>query len=264
MDRSNVRRFDEARPPQNDSKDLGATEILHGRRSLVLELWSRVRTAQTVLLYGPEGAGKSAVLRRLRLLARREGVTCGYAAVTASLGDVTAALAQAFGFANGAGVTQRRLRGRLRMAIEAQPGVLLLDGVVGAGSAFKSFLRSLGGIGLGIVMAVDAENERDHARVRSLHLAYRELAIPRLGNRHLRRVLDDALAGLVLPRQLLPQDVRELITASDGLPGRIWLFANRLEEARYWSPNGIRATSLKNEAIAATMERYLRCDEGDG
>lgn len=225
-----------------------------GRAQIIDDLWQGVAAGHTILLHGPVGIGKSALLDAIAARARRARKPCARAQRTEQLADVTQALAQAY--PEVAATTQRQLRGRLRLAVERRPGVLLLDHVGAAGTATKGFLRSLRGLGLGVLLAGDVEHPRDHQRLRDFGLAYREVAVPPLSTRSMSRVLTASLAS---SRPLHADDEAALLTAARGRPG--WLIAavERLADPRYWSDDGrVRQTLLAADLTVATAQRLLR------
>ncbi|HZS41775.1 MAG TPA: ATP-binding protein [Polyangia bacterium] len=223
---------------------------LLGRTTLIASLWERARDGQTVLLHGPVGSGKTAILDELRRRAARLDVPCGISPQTATLGDLTRALTQAYPVVDPTGRTQRRLRSGLRLAIAARPGVLLLDHVVAAGAAVKGFLRSLRGTGLGVVLAGDVEHPRDHARLRALGLAYREIAIPPLDGRYCARLLADGAHAL-----LVEGDRIALVRMAEGRPGWALAIARRLSDERYWSGDRVRLELLRADVSIALRLR---------
>ncbi len=228
----------------------GAGE-LHGRRDLLRTLWALVTQGATVLLHGPVGIGKTSLLRALISWARTSGRPHGLSPRTERLGDATAALAGAYPKAAALAVGQRVLKSRLRRAVEARPGVLLLDDVVEAGRPFKGFLKSLRGTGLGVVVAVDVDHARDHARARGFGLAHREIAVHRLHGLTMRRILADQLARRALPHALVEGDAAGLVNASEGCPGRLVAMVEHLVAPDYWHEGRIRLGLLRTDTSIA-------------
>ena len=194
---------------------------LRGREAMVALLVEHVLAGHTVLVYGPWCIGKTALLDEVQRRVAATGRPCALAPHTNGLADITAALARACPDARRDPLTQRHLRTLLRNLIAQRPGALLLDHAAIAGTAVKGYLRSLAGLGLGVVLAVDAENERDHGRARAWGLAYREVAVPRLGGSHMARLLDEYLRAASVAVPLQADDRAALLDAAQGRPG--WL-----------------------------------------
>lgn len=225
-----------------------------GRAQLIDELWQGLTAGHTILLHGPVGIGKTTVLDAIDARARRAHKPCARAPRTEQLADVTRALADAY--PEVAAATQRQLRGRLRLAVERRPGLLLLDQLGAAGTATKGFLRSLRGLGLGVLLAGDVEHPRDRQRLRDFGLAYRELEVPPLSTRSLSRVLGALVPSL---RPLHSDDEAALLVAARGRPGWLVAAAERLGDKRYWSDDGrIRSTLLAADLAVATARRLFR------
>ncbi len=163
-------------------------------------------------------------------------------------------------------LTQRKRRSRVRFAIERKPGILLLDHLLDVGNAVKGYLRSLRGTGLGVVIAVDVEQSRDHARIRARGLAHRELALPRLHGRHQRRLLEREIESHILPHPISDSERDALIQVAQGRPGWIVRLAAAASQARYWRGDRLLIDLLAADvAIAVTKyygarlnERWLR------
>lgn len=230
-----------------------------GRAPILRDLWEHVAAGHTVLLHGPVGIGKTTLLSAIRDRARAEGRPCGLAPQTRALGEVTRALGEAYPQIDSRGREQRWVRGHLRLAVEREPGVLLLDHLTDAGAALKGYLRSLRGSGLGVLMACDVEHARDRARLRALGLAYREIEAPPLHGRVMARLLTDRLASAPVLHPLYADDSAALLAAAAGRPGWLAAACARLADPRYWSEDGrIRLTLLAADAKIATAERLLR------
>jgi hypothetical protein len=210
-----------------------------------------------VLLYGPIGIGKTSVLAAVAERSRVAGRPCGVAERTMSISDVTRALACAY--PDVCAPTQRRLRSSLRQCVDGRPAVILLDHVLNAPTAMKGFLRTLRGTRTGVAFAVDADQPRDHARARGLHLTYREIALPPLERRHMRRLLE---AKLRAADQLVSEaDQDALLDLARGRPGWIVMFAERLCDRQYWRNDRVRLDRLRLDASADVLARYLRANE---
>jgi hypothetical protein len=222
-----------------------------GRESLVESLIDLALDGKTVLLLGPVGIGKTTVLGELARRARESGRPCGVSHRTDALGDLTRALSTAYSGLALEGRSQRAIRGGLRLEVERRPGVLVLDGLRGAGSAFKSFLRSLRGTGLGVLIAADVEHASDRRRVRTLGLASREWGIPPLPPRHLRRVLESSVCDGALPHALAEEDRKAILEAARGRPGWIVMCVERLQSPRYWDRGRVRRELLSVDVAMA-------------
>ena len=233
--------------------------MAHGldRRRLAERLLGRLLSGGTVLLLGPVGIGKTTILHKLARDARARDRPCGLAPRTATLRDVTRALAEAYPAVSGAARTQRSLRGSLRLAVEERPGVLLLDHLVAAGTATRGYLRSLRGTGLGVALAVDVDTPRDRARVRDLRLGHHELDVPPVGSRALASLLDCGLAGRTLPGPVLQPDRRRLVGGARGCPGRIVLLLQVIGDPRHWRDGRLLCVAVTEAVEDAVFRRSL-------
>ena len=233
---------------------------LLGREKLLVKLEDAVLRGDQVLLLGPLGIGKTSVLLDIARRMAARNVPCGLSSDTRSLGDVTAALSSAFSGSRPLPRTQRHLRSQLRLAIEARLGVLLLDHVTTATAPMKGFLRSLRGKRLGVVLAADIENRRDHAAVREMHLTHVEIVVPPLARRLMTALLRDLLAGSAIPSVLIDDDRQRLLQFSRGSPGRLVMFADLLADARFWRAGLVAMGSLNEAASELVLQRYLARD----
>lgn len=226
---------------------------LLGRRAELALLREHVARGHLVLVYGPRGVGKSALLDELGARCRAAGWTVGAARRSRTLADLTLALSRAYPEAEVRGASPRRARSRLRLAAEARPCILLLDHLTNAGSAFKATLRALRGTGSAAMIAADVDHPRDHERVRALHLTHHELELERLGNASMRSVFA-ALFAETPPRHALgARDVMALVRAAEGLPGRAAWFAEQLGGEAAWRNGRARAEWLRTEALARSV-----------
>jgi hypothetical protein len=164
-------------------------------------------------------------------------------------------LARCYTIGTGA-LTQRQRHSRVRLAIERQPGILLLDHLLDVGNAVKGYLRSLRGTGLGMVIAVDVEHPRDHARIRTRGLAYREFALPPLHGWHLRRLLERKLESQRLLTPVSESDRDALIQVARGRPGWIVRLAAAASQARYWRGDRLLIDLLATDASIAVTQHY--------
>ena len=114
--------------------------------------------------------------------------------------------------------------------------------------------RSLRGVGLGVVIAVDVER----ARARAFGLSYREIEVPRLHGAALRRILAEQIAHLDLSRELDEAARLALLHAADGLPGKLLAMLRRLPLPGYWHDGGPRLSLLQTDAGVELVETLLR------
>jgi len=228
-----------------------------GRRPLLRdrvlrEIETLLRAGNTVLVWGPWGIGKSTWLAALHEHARRERLPCGISPQTSSLRDVTQAFARAYPEVSLEQRSQRQIRWALRLALDAQPGLLLLDDLRKAGSALRSFLRSLRGSGLGIGIAADVEGPRDLARLRALHLAYHERAFPPLRGAPLHKLVSNAV-----PASIHAQDRRTLVRMAAGRPGWVVRIGERLRDPEYWRGDRIQLEKLRADIAVEVLAHYV-------
>ena len=235
------------------------TSLILGRMRSVADLAESLRSGMRVLLYGPVGSGKTAVLEEVARALRREGRPVGISASTRGIPDASMAMAAAYpalrASARGQGHFRRVLRDAL---LDQKPGALLLDHVVAPTSALKGFLRSLDGTGLGVAMAVDVENSRDHLAIRARHLAYIEQELPPLPGQAMSQILDDRLASAPLPHAIEDQDRRLLLAIAHGRPGWLEMMSRRLSSSSYWSQEGrLKLELLRVDVSAEVGGRYM-------
>ncbi len=196
-----------------------------GREALVVDLVNRLNEGQTVVVYGPPGIGKSALLAAIREQVLRREIPCGLAVRTMQPSDITCALASAYPEVAPCS-SQRLLRSRLRDAVQKRPGVLLLDHFRSRSTATKGFLRSLRGTGLGIIIAADTFAERDHASLRALCLSSIELKVPPLGLRYQRELWHGWATALQL--SVSKSDTDAVLKLAEGRPGYLEFMASVL------------------------------------
>jgi hypothetical protein len=244
------------REPRAARPDAWSRTKLRGRAGILGELARLLDGGNTILLYGPVGAGKSTVLRWLDARAEARGVPRGLAPVTETLGDLTAALARAYPDVDVDFVPMRQARARLRNAVEQRPGILLLDHLGRTGGAFKGALRVLRGLRAGVLLAADVDQPRDHERVRRLHLVQYELELPPLHGSTMRALVRSMLAATDLPYPLADEDISALVTATAGLPGRAAWIVETLHDSKAWRHGRPRCDWLRVEASIAAAERY--------
>jgi hypothetical protein len=169
---------------------------------------------------------------------------------------VTSALARAYPDVDVSAVSVRIGRSRLRNAVDARASVLLLDDVRAAGTMVKGLLRSLRGTGTGVLLAMDVNDTRDHARMRGWRLARREIAVPLLHANCMRTMIQTALASRPAAYPVMPEDLRALVRASEGLPGRALSLVSRLTDASSWRDGRARVGSIRAAAVIDELEHY--------
>ena len=223
-----------------------------GRKSIVRQLTTEALAGHCVVLCGPLGSGKTTVLVEIKDAVRRAKRPCGYASRTETVQDVTQALVEAYPQANVTALNQRQLRSLLLRAVEAKPGVALLDHLQSAGTMLKGLLRSLRGTGFGVVIAADVEKVQNHARLRSLHLTYRERWLRPLPRRYMDRVVDAQLRQCNLSRLLAKADRETILKLSEGRPGIAKMLVERLQESKYWHEGRLLSRILQNELMITT------------
>jgi len=228
---------------------------LLGREQDLAKLDALVRAGNVVVLYGPVGVGKTVLLHALARRARQRGIPCGLVRRTAALSDFTQALMHAYPRVATEG-TQRQLRGRLRMAVERRPGLLLFDDLGRTGTAFKGAIRSVRGTGLGVLFAADVDEPRDHDRIRALGLSFHEIELRPLHGNSMRALLQSLLDDRVLAGTVTPEHLRALVAATNGLPGRAVDFADALVDAAAWRGGAPRIEWLRTGAVIRAAERY--------
>jgi hypothetical protein len=144
----------------------------------------------------------------------------------------------------------------VRLAIERQPAVLLLDHLLDVGNAVKGYLRSLRGTGIGVVIAADVEHPRDHARVRARGLSYREIELPPLPVRHMGRLLNQEIKARQIPYPVSEPDRRALVQVARGRPGWIVSLIAAASKARYWRRDHLLVDLLATDVSMAVTRHY--------
>jgi hypothetical protein len=218
-----------------DDAVLGRDEILDTIQALAL-------SGETVLVFGPLGIGKTAILGELARRVEQDGRPCAVCPRTERLSDVTQALARCY-LLGGGELTQRQRRGRAHLAIERHPGILLLDHLLDVGNAVKGYLRSLRGTGLGVVIAVDVENPR-------------EIALPPLPGRYLRGLLAREIEAQQIPNTVSEPDARSLVQIARGRPGWIVRLVATASKPRYWRGNHLLVELLAADVSLAVTRHY--------
>lgn len=206
------------------------------------ELILLLQRGEHVVLYGPVGSGKSTLLAEVYRRIAATGSPCALSTATSRLEDVTAALAHAYPEVSAAS-TRRGTRGRLWLAADREPGVLIFDHVTRVGTAMVGFLRRLRGGIAGVLLAFDVEKESERLRLRSRHLGRPFLAMPLASNERLQNVLRKTCAHHQLPR-LAPGHKRRIIDAAHGRIGWIAHCARLIMHERYWTGATLHVTVL--------------------
>jgi hypothetical protein len=225
-------------------------QILH-RAALIEQLAAHLRAGYAVLAYGPRGIGASTVLDgcAAKVAGDRRVVRIAH---LASFADLIEPLSRAY---VGEG---RAARERLHAAISREPGAVLVDRVERAGARLRREIRELGAIGLGAILVGQADTPREHAQLRALRLAHREIAIPPLDRGAMRELLDAHLAPELAAR-LLDADRERVLGAALGRPGLLVALVGRLAQPRYWRGGraavDLAVTDLAMTAIAGPRSR---------
>lgn len=223
---------------------------------------ARLLRGEEIVLFGPRGIGKTTWGADLAARFRRQGIAVGTSTSTKTLHDVVDAVERAYPSTSLCGLAARRKRGRLRLAAEAHPAILLLDHVENVTAPMRTFLRGLRGKGIGIAFFVDVDADRDRHRVRQYRLTHHEIAVPRLHGNAIGRLLTTHLGPERLPGDLRPADRARLVAAALGRPGWIEEAAARLRDARYWSSGRPRIGLVCTDVQAELLGRYLRGTNG--
>ncbi len=212
-------------------------------RSFRAQLGARLRGGSHLILYGPRGAGKSALLREIADHCKATGIPCGLAPETSGLPDIVAALAEAYPYADIEGLTKRATAVRLRWVADRSPGVLLLDHATMVTTAMLGYLRRLrGGIaGALLVVDVDSPNERD--RMRSWQAGALSVRMPLVSGRRLNRVLSAATQARHLPG-IEPRMMRYIIRVARGRIGWVTECIRRLQMQDYWIDDRLHLAAL--------------------
>ncbi|RJQ72782.1 MAG: AAA family ATPase [Desulfobacteraceae bacterium] len=230
---------------------------LYGRRSFLKRLAEPLLAGRTFLLYGPVGSGKSSLLEDMAQSMKKQGRPCGFCRCTRALSDITEGLLAAYPQVKREGRTQRQLRSYLVDAIEARPGVLLLDHLREVGTQFKGYLRSMRGTGLDVLLVADAGSQRDHERLRATRLAYQEIIVPPLARRAMHRILAEAILPNRLPFALPDVEKSALIRMARGRPGWMILAGRILSDTHYWRDGRVLKESLRAEIMTRIARTYF-------
>lgn len=206
------------------------------------ELIVRLQRGEHVVLYGPVGSGKSTLLAELYRSIVATGVPCAISETTSHLEDVTGAFARAYPDVPAAS-TRRRTRGRLWLAADRKPGVLIFDHVTRVGTVMVGFLRRLRGGVAGVLLVFDVEKESERLRLRSRHLGRPFLPMPLATNERLTRLLHKSCLHHRLPN-IAPSHERQIVRAARGRVGWIAHCTRLIAHERYWSGGTLHVAVL--------------------
>ena len=213
----------------DDSFDIRRRIVMRiiGRTTLIDELARHALEGHAVLAYGPRGIGASAVLDGCARELQRAGRRVVRIARLASYSDLMDPLGRAYSGG------RRSNKEQLHASIEAAPGAVLVDRIESAGAKLRRAIRELGAVGLGAVLVGQAEAPREHARLRALRVAHREVEIPPLDRSAMRAVLDQHAVGTPVAR-LVEADRDRVLEAANGRPGTLVALVRLLSQPRYW------------------------------
>jgi hypothetical protein len=228
-----------------------AMDLKHFQSELVL----RLQRGEHVVLYGPVGSGKSTLLTEVYRRIAATGAPCAMSQTTSHLEDVTRAFERAYPDVKPAS-NRRRTRGRLWMAADRRPGVLIFDHVTRVGTVMVGFLRRLRGGVAGVLLAFDIERESERLRLRSRHLGRPFLPMPLASNERLERLLRRSCADRGLPA-IPSSELRRIAHAAHGRVGWIAHCADLIGHARYWSGGSLHVAVLCIDAETALRQGEL-------
>ncbi len=223
---------------------------------LIAGLEARLLHAEHLALYGPRGSGKSAVLGELESRFRLARVPCGRAASTTCLDDITRALGQAYPAVDTARIARRAARSRLWNAADGRFGVLLLDQLEDISNAMVSFLRRLRGGVMGVLSAVDVDDEWERESMRPWRFGALSVRMPATSRPRLRRLLRSRRGTLHLPT-LEPEEEHRLLAGARGRPGWIIQCTELERDGRYWRNERLLVGVLCTDTEAAVRYRAL-------
>jgi hypothetical protein len=216
----------------------------------------RLRRGDHVVLYGPFGSGKSALLTDLETRLVSGGVPCARVAFTRSLDDITQALDRAYPFANILEAPSGADR-RLRNAADLTGGVLLLDHLVDVSNAMVKFLRRLRGGILGVLTAVDTEIDRERRRMRPWRLGALAVRMPPVSAALLRELLRAQCTEHHLP--LPTPDVEwQLAREARGRPGWVLKCVELQLRGSYQQGEQLFVSALSADTEIALQTAALR------
>jgi energy-coupling factor transporter ATP-binding protein EcfA2 len=223
---------------------------------LVSELERRVRRGEHLALYGPRGAGKSAILKALEARLMRAGIPYGLSPSTTSLDDITRALERAYPGVPTSEVARRAARSRLWLAADERRGVLLLDHLTEISNAMVGFLRRLHGGLVGALSAVDVDDERERMQMKPWRYGAMSVRMPLTPTVRLRRLLRARWSALELP-PLDEEHEHHLANRARGRPGWIVRCTELASEACYWRSDRLLLSVLTTDTEVAVRYHSL-------
>jgi hypothetical protein len=232
-------------------------DIPSGRKMIIECLIELMLGRQAVLLYGPVGIGKTCILETIRQAVAEMHKPWGFAGKTWTLSDLTNALLMAYPCAREEGMSQHQVRSALRAAIDGNPGVLFLDHVHNPGAQFKGLLRKLRYDGMGMLIAADSEGPEDHARLRSMHITWREAAVHPLPNRHIRHIFKNLISDRPLPGLLKSSDREALVKMAQGRPGWMHMISDRLQKSEFWCNGDVLLANMRISIMMEVAAMYI-------
>lgn len=212
-------------------------------REFSASLQARLLRGEHLMLLGPRGSGKSAVLQELYLRLRRAGAPCAYCPVTQSLDHITCALESAYPGVDTGEITRRAARMRLWNAADRRMGVLLLDEFCGVSTAMVAFLRRLHGKIAGVLSAVDVDDEREQRAVRPWRYGAMSVRVPLATKAQLRKLLLARQTEFGLSEIDASARAR-FLAAARGRPGWIIECTELARLSRYWCEHGLLVSVL--------------------
>jgi energy-coupling factor transporter ATP-binding protein EcfA2 len=221
------------------------------------ELLMRLRRREHLVLYGPQGSGKSALLARLHARIAQTGTPCALSSRTSSLGDITRALERAYPHVDTAAKTRRAARARLVLAADDYEGVLLLGCVWRVNNQMLGLLRRLRGGIAGVLLAMDVDVERDRQRLPGRHLGMSWLPMPLATARQLRKLFRAYCANYEIPGITADQE-GQIVRAARGRPGWIVQCACLIAQSRYWRDATFYVSVLCTDTEIALRQGNLR------
>lgn len=207
------------------------------------DLFARLRAGSHLILYGPRGAGKSALINDLLERSRGTGAPCGLAPRTSGLPDVVAALADAYPGVDISTLGKRSARIRLRLAADEVSGVLLLDHATRMTTAMLGYLRRLRGGIAGALLVADVDSPRERERMRDWHAGALAVRMPLMPNRKLHQFLLAAIQSCGLP-QIEARQLLQIIRLARGRIGWVKECAHRLQMPQYWRDDRLHVAVL--------------------
>lgn len=219
-------------------------------------LQSRLLRGEHLTLFGPRGSGKSTVLQGLYRQLCRADIPCAYAPVTSALDHITCALEQAYPDVDTLEIKRRAARMRLWNAADRRAGVLLLDHFSCTSSAMVSFLRRLHGKIVGVLTAVDTENDGDRREMRPWRYGAMSVRMPLASAHQLRKLLQRRTESMGLPAFDGPAQ-NKLVAAAHGRPGWIVKCTDLARQACYWCEHGPLVSVICVDTEAAVRYEAL-------